>query len=601
MAAPRKSKVPTPSYKAQALSVVVIVALALITFTLLKPSPQNSGLNNSIPDVAKAAPAHKAPNKSTKHNGTKVPNYSFVRTGRLPQQPPGFSSITVSCEKKIYALEKWKKCQRYIYLMPPVRGYFDEFSALPSVRTFNYAAHPFFDNQHIESAVIQRTNKRGWETIEDITHLFKDPLKYSPCRSYQDGCGFNQVLSLDTSGFEPDLYTLKISVKKQKQVRNHAVAFPFIVRPPRSQGLVLVYPNWTHQAYSRTGGLSLYKKFHPNDEAFSYDWVNDRNKKTVSFKRPIEGVRLEHRYHVAVPLLNFLKARGLEYTIIAQEDFDTFIQDKNTSTLVLFGHNEYWTRKNTLNLQSFLKNSGRVLNLSGNTLWWWLVENENSISLDRGAARNVPISNYARGDFMPPDLQTAALLGSSFVAGGYPVSPKDKNLSALKSPQVNAALASQELITKCAPSWVKRADLKTGYRFGAGAKSLRVELDGIALVQDSFEIDPNFKIDQQSRLRVIAYGPARVNTPFFNEMGVTSIPLKIPFYSGLVSEYDYRGKGRVLNFNSVGVTSVLTDDSDDAKSIQKLIAAMIVYLENGTFENNDIPNCLWFEGSEYKK
>lgn len=586
-------------------SLLAVSFLGVLFITVLYTSSSNIERNKTA-QAAENSPAVK-PKKTAKKVSVKPAegkrDSDVSRNSRtmedLPPAPGDIMDYTDSCETKLYDLDKWTSCERFFFLTSPIRGYYNKFSDFADKnREFYFASHPLFHEDNIIEATIKTPNKKGFDTVANITESFSAPLNFEMCKSYETGCDFSSKININTSNFEPGLYLLKIVTRKNSLVRDSTVSFPFIVKPKVSKPMLLVYPNWTHQAYSRSGGLSLYKKFVSNPENHTYSWENFTNAETVSFKRPVEGVRREHRFHVATPLLNFLKSRNEDFTIIAQEDFDSFISAGEAQVLVIFGHNEYWTKENTENVQAFLRNSGKVLNLSGNTLWWWLKQDDLGLTLSRNEARREPITDMALSTFMSADLRSEALFGSSFATAGYPIKSTNPKLDQLKSDTVDLAAKAQEVIIACEPSWVTSAGLSAGQKIGGTSKALNVELDGVPLNQDDFSIDPNFRSDPKSRLRVIGRGPARIQTPFFKSMGVTSITPATPTYSGLISEYVYQDKGRVLNFNSVGATSILSGKTADA-DYQSLIAQMIEYLKQTEYNEDNIPGCEWFKGKPY--
>lgn len=518
----------------------------------------------------------------------------------LPTKPLGFDEITDGCEKKIYEEREWTGCERFLFLTPPLRGYFEAISGPQKIlRKFSFAGHPYYDGVPVSSAQILKMTKTGWKPVKTVTDQFKDDLSFAPCKSYKAGCDFPQNVLLDTSELAPDLYLLKFKFDKIKEVRDRNAAFPFIVLPNSmddASSRVLVYPNWTHQSYVRTGGGSMYKRFTLTETDGKTIWSNFTFDDDVSLQRPVEGVRVEHRYNVATPLLSFLKSEDYTYTIISQEDYDDYVTRKDTDTVMLFGHNEYWTKKNAENTQQYLEQGGDIINLSGNTMWWWLRHNGNILSLGREEARDLKrAGDVAQAPFMPLDLQPQALLGVNFATGGYPVGAKQKNVGDFFPGAEDLEKAVQEFTPLCVPTWLEDAGLIAGEKFGGDAMALRVEVDGVPINQKTNAIDPNFAIDPESKLRVIAHAPAFSRTPYFNYLNITTIPSREPYNAGMITEYVYRGKGRVLSIPSVGATMALTGDTDDHIRFRSIVSSMLTSVNSEKQDDSDILGCPWFQ------
>lgn len=113
---------------------------------------------------------------------------------------------------------------------------------------------------------------------------------------------------------------------------------PFIVRPPRPVGLIVVIPMMTYEAYNSWNGVSLYH-LEPHRAT-----QPPRGYK-VSFDRPFaweNGAGLLFR--TAFPLIVWLEDRGYAPGFIADTDLaanPTFATEART--VVLAGHAEYWT------------------------------------------------------------------------------------------------------------------------------------------------------------------------------------------------------------------------------------------------------------------
>ena len=485
--------------------------------------------------------------------------------------------------------KEWEFCKEAIYKMPPISGYFDNFSSAQGTqRNFYFSYHQILEESKPLKVEIQQIQNEQWTPIVSFNKTFNSKVLYSPCRSFHDSCDFHNKFSFDTSSLTPDLYRLYFEFPKTKGLFRRRAELPFVVLPKEKKPtkLLIVYPYWTHQAYSRVGGSSLYKRFSADDNSQTYKWgvYQDDPKKfpnIVSLHRPVEGVRTEHRYHVASPLIKFLKSKNLEYTLISQEDYQEFL--KNTSTVVFIGHHEYWLKSDAEATASFLEDGGTILNLSGNTNWWWLkLTKDKKLVLDRELAKK-GMQDYGQFVSMPKSLRTDHLLGVSWATGGYPV------LQWRKTSDLH-----QSIKLKCIPSWLKGIDLEVGESFGKDAKPMRVEVDGVPLVQSSSEINPFLKLEAKAKIRVVGVGWSLLKNNFqLNKKQPIMLPKKKPIEIGIISEYDYQSRGRVINFSTVGATATLEGDSKDNQIFQSMMLKMITYLDSRDFDNSESYGCHW--------
>ena len=101
---------------------------------------------------------------------------------------------------------------------------------------------------------------------------------------------------------------------------------PFIVKSASPVDFTIVYPSNTVNAYSHSGGKSLYDKI-------DRPWQ-------VSFQRPME---LQGNAHAGLKWFATLTNYAIGY--VSDEDMDTYASIQNSKILVIVGHSEYWTRK----------------------------------------------------------------------------------------------------------------------------------------------------------------------------------------------------------------------------------------------------------------
>tara|TARA_Y100000310_G_scaffold92358_1_gene89986 strand:+ start:2195 stop:3628 length:1434 start_codon:yes stop_codon:yes gene_type:complete len=134
----------------------------------------------------------------------------------------------------------------------------------------------------------------------------------------------------------------------------------FIVKSNQNEvDAVVVYPSNTLNAYTTSGGKSLYK---PEGEQAVM----------VSFQRPMNA---SDDYHRA--FFEWLSDQS-QYHIgyLCDMDVDDYSELERSRLLVITGHSEYWTRKARENFDRFVDSGNDAIVLSGNTMWWQVRYND---------------------------------------------------------------------------------------------------------------------------------------------------------------------------------------------------------------------------------
>jgi hypothetical protein len=182
---------------------------------------------------------------------------------------------------------------------------------------------------------------------------------------------------------------------------------PFVVRTSEAVDLLIVYASNTANAYSTSGGKSLY--------------TPPPNKPTqVSFHRPIPLEAFS-----GYCLKWFENLQGFTMGYVVDSDLDYYDRIKEAKTLVIIGHNEYWTRAARLNFDRFVGEGGDAVILSGNTMWWQVryaddgktllcykdVEDPEINPLYKTKTWNTPLLDYS----------ITSSIGADFPRGGYGV------------------------------------------------------------------------------------------------------------------------------------------------------------------------------------
>jgi hypothetical protein len=166
--------------------------------------------------------------------------------------------------------------------------------------------------------------------------LFRQELKGS--NPSVEGFNYKLTIQFPTPQLVSGLYLIENKI-------------PVIIKSTTPVDVMIVYPSNTANAYSYSGGKSLYSKV-------DRPWQ-------VSFQRPI----------VLQPFSEFCMKwfqtlQDVKVGYIADVDMEDYAWIEGSKILTIVGHSEYWTRQGRLNFDRFVENGGNALVLSGNTMWW---------------------------------------------------------------------------------------------------------------------------------------------------------------------------------------------------------------------------------------
>jgi hypothetical protein len=127
---------------------------------------------------------------------------------------------------------------------------------------------------------------------------------------------------------------------------------PFVVKSEAAP-VVVLYPTNTVNAYTVTGGKSLYSIFSEQTHR-------------VSFQRPtFPAVSFQ-----SIAAMEWLATSPYDIKYIVDQDLEDSSVLDGAKVLVMVGHNEYWTRKARKTVDAFVDGGGHCAVLSGNTMWW---------------------------------------------------------------------------------------------------------------------------------------------------------------------------------------------------------------------------------------
>lgn len=178
---------------------------------------------------------------------------------------------------------------------------------------------------------------------------------------------------------------------------------PFIVKSASPVDLTIVYPSNTVNAYSRSGGKSLYDRI-------DRPWQ-------VSFQRPME---IQGNAHAGLKWFATLTNYNIGY--VSDEDMDTYASIQNSNMLVIVGHSEYWTRKARKNFDLFIELGNDAIILSGNTMWWQVrYSDDHQMICYKYSPDPVPDPLLKTMEWINSTLQYSIIssIGADFPRGGY--------------------------------------------------------------------------------------------------------------------------------------------------------------------------------------
>ena len=168
---------------------------------------------------------------------------------------------------------------------------------------------------------------------------------------------WHRSLTLDTNGWEPGFYVLKLRTGSGWET-----AVPYVVQTPSARGTVaLVVPATTWQAYNEWGGYSLYAG--PD---------GDRRSWAVSYERPFNLATGANDYRTAaIPVIVRAERLGIPLSYYANVDLD---EDpgvlEGARGYVSMGHDEYWTPAMREAVERARRGGTNIAFLGANTMYW---------------------------------------------------------------------------------------------------------------------------------------------------------------------------------------------------------------------------------------
>ncbi len=205
--------------------------------------------------------------------------------------------------------------------------------------------------------------------------------------------------------WEPGFYQFTL---RNEADLEHTTRFELAIYPEErgSYGKVAVLTNdSTNMAYNKAGGKSNYQ-----------------GSRSMTYNRP--GNYKSSNRELYFPFWADNIGMPVEYMTSVDLHFGEDILDAY-DVLVLHGHSEYWSREMRWKLEAFLDRGGKLVSLSGNTMWWSVRFDHTDEGLIMISCKN---SNWATVCPDDPDLNTGywhlqdpeiKVLGVSWKYGGY--------------------------------------------------------------------------------------------------------------------------------------------------------------------------------------
>ena len=388
------------------------------------------------------------------------------------------------------------------------------------------------DAQYPPSVVLKTNEAVSGYATKFVYHLGEPVELFFPtpgdqCKSYKEGgCEYGDGITLSSTDLGPGVYRCRYFV----DAGVHEVVFS-VIDPSRLPGVCLIYPTSTYQAYNKAGGESLYT-------------VGTLETFRVSMHRPLGSTNWYHdpRHNFAHHLLNDM---GVDFFAIDSVELHRNPNIvENAHLVVLSQHDEYWSWEMRQGLENHLRRGGHLLSLAGNVMFWKIrVENEDvAIKKISPTPGNDEMETWTgRWDRILPEEKTTGL---AWRFAGYPVKDEFASYEDLVAKLTSSAMSRSDYdnsngLRVLAPNHpvFSRTGLKRHDLFGHQTELLAVEVDGLPLT-DQLMIDAARAPLAPPGIRALAYGFAA------RAASVRRVTTMVDFR--------FEGKGRVLNFGTIG-------------------------------------------------
>lgn len=215
-------------------------------------------------------------------------------------------------------------------------------------------------------------NRQFMLRVDNLT-----PHQYDCVDGYAKGCKWPKAYTLQVPAAWPSgVYTVDFSTASGG---TESIIFWVREKTPGSTASMLFLSSVnTYNAYNPFGGKSLY----------GFNSSSNTPARRISFNRPFQDGGTGQYKKWEATFVTWAERAGYTMAYAATSDIE-FVPDllNNYSVVILAGHSEYWTWTMRDRLKTFIANGGRLINLSGNTMWW-------QIRYEAGGRTMVGYKNY---------------------------------------------------------------------------------------------------------------------------------------------------------------------------------------------------------------
>lgn len=223
---------------------------------------------------------------------------------------------------------------------------------------------------------------------------------------------------------------------------------PFTITNPKGRSeTTFVSAVMTWQAYNQWGGFSLYKG--PN-------LLRTTRATVVSFDRPYDGDGSGQARYMEFPIIRLAEEKGIDLNFITDYELDAGSPEvRNATTLVLGGHDEYWTNNMRKNLQDAVDHGTNLIIFGGNTGYNRIrIEGDRKLAMWRstksdpyGTVKDKATTAWRMSPIKQPE---SLLLGSQYIglgaSGDYKITHPDRwPFNVMKTPQLLRLVVGREV------------------------------------------------------------------------------------------------------------------------------------------------------------
>jgi hypothetical protein len=256
--------------------------------------------------------------------------------------------------------------------------------------------------------------------------------------------------------------------------------------------VLVIVPDFTWQAYDLVGKGNFYfegvGKKSANFSARRLNLLRPMNFQVVGDSRNYPSA--PQLYPSANPV-RFLRSHFQNVDVVSQSNLDEYSYNlADYQTVVLFGHDEYWTAKEKSGLEGAVAQGTSLLNLSGNTGYRKLVRDGDIIGFETPTQDHPKTSIWGE---LPGDTTALKLLGAVYLGEPFdkrqvkPVKITSHTVRAMHQDGLPSTVNLRGIHSTLRGMMVKEANnplfagtgLRNGDFFGAKSGVMTIELDGI--------------------------------------------------------------------------------------------------------------------------